>query len=94
MLCRSDYHITYMLCRSDYHITYMLCRSDYHITYGSIKEATEPRFLFVKLKSSFRTFYGSHHVLINHYDIYKYMCQNDHWYFSFVVIAILSFSHS
>jgi hypothetical protein len=33
------------------------------------KEATEPSFLLVKVKSSLRKFYGSHHVLVNRYGI-------------------------
>jgi hypothetical protein len=49
-------------------------------------------FLMVKLKSSFRKFYGIHHDLVNLYGIY--VSTNVPGYDPFVVITIRSFLHS
>jgi hypothetical protein len=39
------------------------------IEIGNNKEATVPRFIVVKLKSSFQTFDGCYHDLVNPYGI-------------------------
>ena len=41
----------------------------YPIELAANKEATEPSFLLVKLKSSHRKFYGRHHDLVDRYGI-------------------------
>ena len=49
-------------------------------------------FILVKLKSSFRKFYGHYHDLINRYGIS--VSQMTTWYFPFVVFTIRFFPHS